>query len=143
MAEIDDRVYRALFASVHQLRGRHVRVGVLEGANAGIAAIHEYGAPRAGIPARPFLRQTFERAHAELIALQTRVYRAVLGKRMDGVTALGLIGAWAAGQVKETITSHGEFVPLDPATIEAKGSSRPLVDTGQLVGSITYEIVNR
>jgi len=41
-------------------------------------------------------------------------------------------------QIKRAIANR-EFVPNAPATIRKKKSSTPLVDTGQLRASITYQ----
>ena len=49
-----------------------------------------------------------------------------------------------AGQVAEVLMTakidEGLQPPLKPATIAAKGSSTPLIDTGQLYGQITHEV---
>ncbi|OCA57864.1 hypothetical protein AA93_07090 [Xylella fastidiosa subsp. pauca 11399] len=45
----------------------------------------------------------------------------------------------AAGDVKATIR-HADLAPLTPQTIQRKGSSAPLIDTGQMLQSITYEV---
>lgn len=53
-----------------------------------------------------------------------------------------LIGIWAQGEVKKkigTITTPA----LKPSTIQAKGSSKPLIDTGQMRNSISFEIRRR
>ncbi|MDF7681191.1 hypothetical protein PT300_11600 [Enterobacteriaceae bacterium ESL0689] len=49
------------------------------------------------------------------------------------------MGEKLAGEVKRKIQS-GIAPPLDPKTIARKGSSRPLIDTGNLLQSITYEV---
>jgi hypothetical protein len=37
---------------------------------------------------------------------------------------------------------NGKFAPLKAKTIKRKGSSKPLIDTGQLRQSITYRVVD-
>jgi len=136
------RPWRELLARVRGLDRAHARVGVFEGEIARIATIHEYGAPEAGIVERSWLRETLRRKHAELVALQGKLTRLVIAGRLAPRAAASLLGTWAAGAIKARITSEGDFAPLAPSTIAAKGSSRPLVDTGQLVGSITYVVVD-
>ena len=60
--------------------------------------------------------------------------------------AASRVGNYGASDVKKGIVS-GEpggqkFVPNSPMTIARKGSSKPLIDKGDLVGSITYQVVD-
>jgi len=104
-----------------------------------IAAVHEFGSDERGIPERSFLRSTLSTELAKYIKLnKTNLQRVVNGKiRMRH--ALELLGQVASGDVKKTIRA-GAFTPLSPATIERKGSSAPLIDTGMMVQSVTYEV---
>jgi hypothetical protein len=148
MADIiyKDTGLKAIIKKVGQLAsGPHVKVGVIGGGrNADIAVIHEYGAPAAGIPERSFIRSTF--ANGQVIEAQKKLVASLMGKittnKMEVGQALGLLGAFGADRIKRTI-DEGEGVPppLKPATIARKGSSRPLVDTGQMRNSITWEVV--
>lgn len=138
---------------VTMTRDAHVKVGVMQskggGASAGagltmvdLATIHEFGAPAAGIPERSFIRRTFAEKHEALAAMTKRLAAAVVTKKMPVDRALGLLGAWGAAEVKRTITSGpGVPPPLSPVTIARKGSTRPLVDTGRLVGAITWQVI--
>lgn len=127
-----------------------VKIGVLGAAvyhgdeltNAELAAIHEFGAPRAGVPERSFLRSTADQKRRQWIDLLTKVLeKAVEGKTTPQV-ALELVGQKAVADVVAHIrTGAGIPPPLKPATIAAKGSTRPLVDTGRLVQSISYAVV--
>ena len=77
---------------------------------------------------------------ADIAALQIRAFKAVLSGEMDARKALGLIGVKVVAWIKETIRA-GLTPPNAPSTIERKGSSTPLVDDGQLINSIHFEIV--
>jgi hypothetical protein len=110
--------------------GVSVRVGPADGENAEIGLIHEYGAPKAGIPARPFLSQTFSNRRAELVAIQAKIAEGIFTGKLDEQKAMALLGAWAVGAIKATITRDGHFVPLKPATIKRKGSDKPLIRLG-------------
>jgi hypothetical protein len=104
-----------------------------------IAAVHEYGAPGAGIPERPFLKISIVKGKPEQMRLnKVNLFRIVKGG-MDFETALGQLGAMAQGQVQQYIVD-GQFVPLKPATIKKKGSSKPLIDTGQMRQSVMWEL---
>ncbi len=56
------------------------------------------------------------------------------------------VGNYGASQVKKGIVSQApggkKFAPLSPITIAQKGSSKALINHGDLLGSITYETFN-
>jgi phage gpG-like protein len=106
-----------------------------------LAAIHEFGSPAANIPERSFLRSAFNdpEGKKELKALYAKLAKAVVSGRMSAEKAIELLGMKMAAMVKNRIV-QGVWPPNRPTTVERKGSSTPLVDTGQLYGAITYEI---
>jgi len=109
--------------------------------NAVIAAAHEFGVPDKNIPERSFLRSTFnENKDKAASFLATRIRNALISKG-DMNKPFELLGLKMATEVKGKIQS-GIEPPLLKATIKRKGSSKPLIDTGQLVQSITYEVRN-
>lgn len=107
---------------------------------ASVAAVNEFGSPANGIPARPFMGQAWQNNITELRALRTgllaRIGRGVLTEAI----ALGILGEWFAGRVKNSILT-GKFQANAQSTIDAKGSSKPLVDTAQMLGSVTHKEV--
>lgn len=109
--------------------------------NIELAMIHEYGAPAAGIPERSFIRAGFEAHRDEYVKMLATGLKKVFEKKMGVTKVLGLIGAKMAADMKNVITTGDGLAPLKQATIDRKGSSRPLVDTGQLVNSITWAVV--
>ncbi len=152
---VERKKWDELLAHAHKLEHAHVKVGVLVQSGGEerhedgdltlieIAAIHEFGSEEAGIPERSFIRRTFDqRVRTDLIQLQTALAREVVTKGMDPEKALSILGSWGSNEVKNTITEDDIPPPLKQATIDAKGSSKPLVDTGQLKNSISYQVVN-
>jgi len=149
----NDKVFRELRKKLGKLADAKVRVGVLEGGDdeveseygdltiVELATIHEYGAPEANIPERSFLRKTFtdDRGRAETAEFQAEPAKQVIEGKLGAKTALKRIGAWGAAKVRERIR-EGIDPPLRPATIQRKGSSTPLVDTGHLQASVSWEI---
>lgn len=115
--------------------------GAGELTNIELATIHEFGAPAAGIPSRPFLRSTFDAKKAAWNSLMARLITKVVAGHLDVVAALELVGQRAAGDVRNRITQGGNFVPNKPATIRRKGSSKPLIDKGLLLQSISHQVV--
>lgn len=104
---------------------------------AGVAAAHEFGGGNA--PERPFVRTGIRRGVPEQMALNKANLKAVVRGDLTVPQALGQLGLMAAGQVQREIT-EGDFAPLQDATVKRKGSSKPLIDTGQMRQSVTYEI---
>lgn len=136
-----------LEGKITELKGLSVVVGVTaksnarsdELTNADLAMIHEFGSPVHNIPERSFLRKPLIN-NAETVA---SLAKTAIGKFIAGEisleAALGYVGEEAKGISKEAVT-NGISPALKPATIKRKKSSKPLIDTGQLLNSITYEV---
>ena len=151
---LDDAVWRTLRRKLLLASDAHVRVGVLgsKGGDAAVdggftvvelAAVHEFGSPANGIPERSFIRRTMADKADELGKVCARLAeKVVTDKAMTVGRALDTLGAYASAQVKKTITVGRLLEPNAPSTIAAKGSDRPLVDTGRLVQSITWQVMN-
>lgn len=151
---VRDRGWKALLQRVQdwaRAPGR-VRVGVLDDtpkdAHDGkpgsaslveVAAIHEFGAPAANIPERSFIRATVDIERDEIQKLQGAVARRVVKDAITARQGLGQIGAKVVAMMRRRIRA-GIAPPLQPATIERKGSSKPLIDTRQLVSSLTWKV---
>jgi hypothetical protein len=129
-------------------RGAHVKVGV-QGSEASAAhaksditvveaaSIHEFGAK--GIPERSFIRATMDAHETALQKRAAELGRGILLGALEEHQALALLGEDAVGKIKQRIVDRIP-PPNAPATVAKKGSDVPLVDTGQLLGSITYSI---
>ena len=146
-----DAVWRRVFKTAVEMRTIKVQVGVLSGQGGEttedgitmveLAAIHEFGSPAANIPERSFIRRTFvDRVPNELARVIAALTRGVVAEKLGVRQAVGQLGAWGAAQVKNTITQSDVPPPLAASTIARKGSSKPLVDTGHLVGAITWKV---
>ncbi len=120
-----------------------VRIGFLENARypdgtpvAMIAAIQEFGAPSRGIPPRPFFRNAIAKYSPEWPAAIAGLLEA---NNLDAVRTLDQAGAAIAGQIRQSIVDITE-PPLAASTIQRKGSSKLLVDTGHLLNSVDHEV---
>lgn len=104
-----------------------------------VAAVHEFGAPAANIPQRSFIRAPID-AHAEDIK---RLQGVLLGHVVEGkitvAAALDMLGAKIASYCQEAI-DDGIEPALADETVRRKGSSKPLVNTGQLKSAITWKV---
>jgi hypothetical protein len=149
-AKVDDRVFRELRRKIGKLADASVSVGVLKADEphadsdmtiVEIAAVHEFGSPAAGIPERSFIRSTFENSDVvnQQRALCAKVARKIIRDKMTPEEGLQILGQWGVAQVKKRIRAHIP-PPLKDETIKRKKSSTPLIDTGQLLNALTYEV---
>lgn len=119
------------------MTGKSVLVGIHEGAgshgsitNAQLGAVLHFGNDR--IPARPWLDVGVQSGNADYM-------RIIADNPNDLDNALEIVGAVAVGKVQEFMTNLS--TPANaPSTIAKKGSSSPLIDTGNLRQSVTYSV---
>ena len=104
-----------------------------------LLALHVYGAPTRGIPQRDPLRPPLINNAQRYTDLMAQGIKNALANGTDPNVVYEKIGIVASNDVKDYFVS-GNFKPLDQKTIDRKGSSKPLLDTGELRSSITYEV---
>lgn len=145
--KIDDRRLRAFFKRIKpMLKGVSVTVGV-QGKEAEseyedgtptvvVAAVHEFGSNDGRIPSRSYLRSTYDenrRKYEQMVAKEARNVAKGVGTAKQAMFKTGeTLRADIISKIKGGIPP-----PLSQRTIDAKGSSVPLIDTGQLIASIT------
>lgn len=105
-----------------------------------VASANEFGAKADDgtelVPERSFMRTTMDEQRSAIADLQERVINRVVAGKGTAEQGLGLIGQYAEAKVKAKIAS-GVPPPNAPATIAKKGSSKTLIDSGQMRQSIT------
>lgn len=138
MIQDQDHGYaRLLRTAAAQRRGAAVAVGI-QGSDATkdhggatmaeIAAVHEFGLGH--VPERSFIRAWVDENRA---AIETRLRNTAIevqAGRIDAQGGLNRFGVWAVGQIRSRILAG-----IEPALKYREGT--PLVDTGQLISSIT------
>jgi len=144
-----------------RLSKSRVLVGIPSGAkarkddpitNAQLGYLHEYGAPANNLPARPFLVPGVTKSKAKWTNyLEQAGVAAFEGKASVVTGALNAAGQTAVSAVKDTI-SQGIPPPLSARTYAGRiakspgigpPSATPLIDTSQMINSITYVIERR
>lgn len=113
---------------------------------AGVAAIHEYGAPERNIPERSFIRGTIEAHSSEVQGFIDHQNKSVLLQKIDVKEALGRLGLFITALIKNRIVKEHVPPPLKESTIKAKTRAGktgevPLVDTAQMLNSIRHQVV--
>ena len=137
-----DKVMDALDEVEKQFSNIQLKVGFLEGATYGgvipvpmVAATNEFGNPAHNQPPRPFFRNAIAE-HEEESKEQT----SLLIERGDDIGEIFLIlGTTIVNDIKESIRAF-ESPPLSPITIARKGFDKPLIDTGDMQKSVSYEV---
>lgn len=138
------------------LNARTMSVGFVDGATypdgtsvATVAVLNEYGIPENNQPPRPFFQNAINEHESEWSSIMSRGLLA--GKPVDQI--LEVLGAVIKGDIQLSITQLVD-PPLSPTTIAlrknaklraAQGkpvndSNKPLVDTGTMLQSVSYEI---
>lgn len=122
---------------------RTLRVGFLAGATypdgtpvAMIAAIQNFGAPKVGIPPRPFF--------SNMVAKRSPSWPKGLATQLkatdnDVEATLQITGEVIKGQIQLSIRDFSS-VPLSPRTIARKGFDKQLIDSGHMLSSVDFEV---
>ncbi len=155
MTVVTTRMSLDEFDSVaQQLQGRYVtRVGVLGNGdarpdgealgNAEIGLTQEFGSISQNIPPRSFLRMP-------ILFNKAKIFRFLVTPRAKALLEQGkikeiykIVGVIAEGIVAEAFATRGfgRWAANSPVTIALKGSSAPLIDTGELMKSISSVVV--
>lgn len=143
------------------MKARNVKVGALQGDQAWLAGIHEYGCDipvtpkmraflhyqglhlspnttHIKIPERSFLRSGHDKNIDRVMQQTNRALSQVLAGKMTVDDMLDLCGQQLATAIKTYMRDLNN--PANhPYTVEQKGSSNPLIATGGLVESITWK----
>lgn len=134
-----------------------------------IAAVQEFGTEDRHVQERPFLRPTFDKQREAMIDMSRRGLVGILDGKLTVGQVLNMLGAFLAAETKKTITTGAGVPPPNaPSTalrkamrgrtkrffrreartlgdalaqVGAIASVRTLVDTGRLVGAITWTVV--
>jgi phage gpG-like protein len=98
-----------------------------------VATWHEFGVPAMNIPARSFLRATLTARRADIIRRVGLELRAVVTAKRPVAQAWERVGLAVQGMVQQRIADG-----IPPPLKSREGT--PLIQTGQLRSSITYEV---
>lgn len=105
-----------------------------------VASVHEFGAPNKNIPVRSFMRSSYDENREEINRVIEKSYDGILAGKETVYWSLQKIGVWFTAKVQKKIRDLRE-PPNAPSTIARKGSSNPLIDTGQMIQSVQHEVV--
>lgn len=130
----------SLTVGIHEEEGSTERGGATL---AEIGFIHDQGL--GNVPARPWLSGYVdgqrERIRADLRELGGKMLRPDVSPEAFAQEA-EVLGAVYVGEIQRGM-SDGIPPPLQQRTIDRKGSSVPLIDTGALRSSVTYKVTTK
>ena len=148
---IIDRGANKVLRETSNRRRRNVDVGVLGSkasrphqgdAGISVADVAEWAEFGMGQPQRSWLRAWVD-ANEDLINERIdNEMEAVLRGHRTADEALKRIGVWLQGECQLNIANFPDngFAPNAPSTIRQKGSSVPLINSGQLRSSISHRV---
>lgn len=143
-----DRGWQKIYHNMKKLKNTEIVVGILgaearltdgksDATLADIAVYNHFGTKH--IPARPFLQNAVDQNQAEILKRLKGSLKLISEGQVSPETQLNRIGAYLVGLVQREITDL-RTPPNAPATIRKKKSDNPLIDTGRLRQSVTFEI---
>ncbi|MBV8045081.1 hypothetical protein [Pluralibacter sp.] len=137
-----DKVMDVLDEVEKQFSNIQLKVGFLEGSTYNgvipvpmVAATNEYGNPAHNQPPRPFFRNAIAE-HEE----EWKEQAALLIERGDDIEEVfSMLGTIIAADIQQSIRAL-DSPPLSPVTIARKGFDKPLIDTKNMLDSVSYEV---
>lgn len=118
-----------------------VKVGFPAGTSSDIvdkAIWNHFGTSR-GIPARPFLYNAIRRHRRKYLEAMKTSGAKILRGETTLQAVMNKLGVLAQGDVKAEI--EATLTPPNAAsTIATKGSSHPLIDTGEMKNNVTWKV---
>lgn len=91
------------------------------------------------IPERPFMRNAMQNNRSRYTEAMKSSVASIMTGKTNLRAILAKLGALAAGDIQKEITAL-QSPPNSPVTIALKGSSNPLIDSGEMRGSVTWKI---
>lgn len=91
------------------------------------------------IPERPFMRNAMTGNSAKYQAALKQAAKSILNGTLSLQVVLSRLGIMAVGDIQASITALSS-PPNSPVTIALKGSSKPLIDTGEMRQAVTYKV---
>lgn len=119
-----------------------LKAGFLEGATYPdgtpvpmVAATNEFGNPANNQPPRPFFRNAIAEHEGEW----QDAMATLIANGGDTRDVLSLLGEIIVDDIKGSIRTL-DSPPLSPVTIARKGFDKPLIDTSNMLNSVSYEV---
>lgn len=136
-----DSLMKKLQEIAEKMNAGSVSVGFMAGATypdgTGVPQVafwNEFGTISS--PPRPFFRGMISEESGTWPEKMAKLAKAT---KYDGEKVLGMMGEDIQGALKESINKF-DSPALAESTIKGKGFSKPLIDTGHMINSITHKV---
>jgi hypothetical protein len=140
-----------IMKALDELRNHEVMIGIPDSdggrkagdpvSNAELLFIHTNGSPVNNIPPRPVLEPAMKKKQDQISTLLRKATEEALdGDKAGVMNALEIAGIEGQNIARKYFTDSNGWEANTPATVARKGSSRPLIDTGQMRKAITYVV---
>lgn len=104
-----------------------------------VAAVNNFGSLDGHVPRRPYMELGADKSHEQTAPMLPGLIRQINALQMTKTEALKILGPVAVGQHQAAIVERKD--PANAAsTIERKQSDNPLIDTGLLRQSVTFNV---
>ena len=150
-AKIKDNGFINYKRNIKLINSKVVKVGLFASVGDEVLTkgiVNEFGTTTAGrnrnitIPSRSFIRSTYNKQYKNVSRRFGQVFKSISKDSGSLMSKLRLIGLEQEREIKKTMTDLRS--PKNaPSTIKKKGSSNPLIDTGELRSKITSEVKNK
>lgn len=137
--------------AIEELHSKQIQVGMFAKVGDKVltkAIVNEFGTTRAGknndvkIPERSFIRSTYNRQYKKVGKRFDQIFVSISKGNYNIIPRLKLIGLEQETETKKTITDMRTPENAE-STIAKKGSSHPLIDTGEMRSKISHEVKNK
>ena len=155
--QILEEAYKNVLDAYNSINDYKIEIGVISSntnrkekfnvgiTNAELMFIHENGSPIRNLPSRPVLQLTLQYTINSLLPQTLKRIEEGCFKhswtKNDVELELKKMCIRMQNYAKNIIYRSDLLAPNKPTTIKAKGSDRPLLDTGQLARSITCRLI--
>lgn len=149
--KVVDKGFDQYHAAVKKLNGSAVQVGMFAEVGDKVltkAIVNEFGTTQAGrnknitIPERSFIRSTYNKQYKKVSKRFGQIFQSFAERKYDVDKRLKLIGMEQVSETQKTITDF-KNPPNAKSTVERKGSSHPLIDTGEMRSKVNYKVIKK
>jgi hypothetical protein len=132
-----------LLDRIDRIDNAKLSVGILGDADSEIllrANVNEFGSPTRNIPERSFIRGAIDKYGKDIGDFSENLIIRYIDGKITFDACMNTIGEYVVGKIQRYMVDL-RTPPNAESTIEQKGSSNPLIDTGQLLDSVSYKVV--
>lgn len=151
VVKVIDKGFDKYKKAIEELNSNQIRVGMFAKVGDKVltkAIVNEFGTTKAGknnnivIPERSFIRSTYNKQYKKVGKRFNQIFVSISKGNFNIIPKLKLIGLEQETETKKTITDM-KTPENAPSTIAKKGSSNPLIDTGEMRSKVSYEVKNK